>query len=293
MALQETWQRIESRYGAFSPQLRRAARFVRENPQEVALQSLRTVAGRAGVSPTSMTRLLQALEFDTYDAFQAEHRSWLTAGGVFSGRADRLISGAKKPGAEDELLDAMAEAERANVGVALSHQSRPALKQAADMLAGAAAVTILGIRSCFPVAFSLHYALSLFRPDVRLITGTGGSLLDDLHLLRKDEALVVISVAPYSRETVEAARYAQRAGVRVVGITDGPLTPIARVCDVALVASNDSPAHIPSPIGPVAIAQALAILVLARAGVEAIETLRRREATLEATSAYLPDETTP
>lgn len=292
MPLQEIWQRIESRYGAFPPQLQRAARFVRENPQDVALSSLRGLAGRAGVSPASMTRLMQALEFETWDAFRGEHRDWLTAGrqGVFSGRADRLISGAKAPGAEDALLDSIAEAEQANVGAALAPQSRRALRQAADLLAAAPAISVVGIRSCFPVAFSLHYALSLFLPGARLMAGTGGGLVDDLHHLRENDALVVISVAPYSRETVETARYARRANVRIVGITDGPLTPVARLSDVALVAGNASPAHIASPIGPIAVAQALALLMLARAGESALQTLRRREAMLEATSAYLPDE---
>lgn len=294
MPLQEIWQRIEARYGAFSPQLRRAARFVREHPQDVALQSLRTVSRQAGVSPTSMTRLTQALDVETWDAFQATHRAWLTAGrpGVFSGKADRLISGTRKPGAEDHLLDAVAEAERANIAHALDAAARGELRRAADLLASAPAVSVAGIRSCFPVAFSLHYSLSLFMPNVRLMTGTGGSLLDELHHLRAGDALVVVAVSPYSRETVEVARHARSAGVRVVGITDGPLTPVARLSDITLAAGNDSPAHIASPIGPIAVAQALAVLVLARAGEGALETLRRREATLEATSAYLPEETT-
>lgn len=295
MALQEIWQRIETRYGAFPPQLRRAARFVRENPQDVALHSLRTLSRQAGVSPTSMTRLMQALDFDAWETFQAEHRVWLTSDsrGVFSGRADRLISRSRAPGSEDLLLDAIAAAERDNVARALEPAVRQALARAADMLVAAPAVAIAGIRSCFPVAFSLHYSLSLFMPDARLMMGMGGALLDELHHLREDDALVVISVAPYSRETVEVARHARRAGVRVVAVTDGPLTPIARQADVTIVAANDSPAHIASPIGPIAAVQALALLVLARAGDGALEALRRREATLEATSAYLPEEPNP
>lgn len=295
MALQEIWQRIESRYGAFSPQLRRAARFVRENPQDVALHSLRTLSRQAGVSPTSMTRLMQALDFNAWDTFQAEHRAWLTSGsqGVFSGRADRLINGSRTPGAEELLLDAIVAAEKDNVARALEPQARRSLAQAADLLVAAPAVAIAGIRSCFPVAFSLHYSLSLFMPDARLMTGMGGTLLDELHHLHEDDALVVISVAPYSRETVEVARHARRAGVRVVAVTDGALTPVARLAEVTIVATNDSPAHIASPIGPIAAAQALAILVLARAGDGALEALRRRETTLEAISAYLPQEPNP
>ncbi len=295
MGLQEIWQRIESRYGAFSPQLRRAARFVRENPQDVALHSLRTLSRQAGVSPTSMTRLMQALDFDNWDTFQADHRAWLTAGrqGVFSDRADRVISGSRAPGAEDLLLDAMAAAEHDNVINALAPQARRSLVQAADMVVAAPAVAIAGIRSCFPVAFSLHYSLSLFMPHVRLMTGTGSAPLDDLHHLRKNDVLVAISVAPYSRETVDVARHARDTGVRVVAITDGPLSPIARLADVTLVAANESPAHIASPIGPIAAAQALAVLVLARAGDGALDALRRREAALEAISAYLPEEPKP
>jgi DNA-binding MurR/RpiR family transcriptional regulator len=291
--LESIWGDIDKRYGEFSPQLRRAAQFVRMHPQDVALNSLRTVSRNAGVSPTSLTRLVQALDFDSYEAFQAQHRDWLKAGrqGTFSGRADRVISGAREPGAEDSLLDAMAEAERTNIAAALRPAARPALKRAADMIFNAPGVAVAGIRSCFPAAYSLHYTLSLFMPGVRIMLGTGSSFLDDLHHLTEGDVLVVISVSPYSRETVEAARFAKARGVQVVAITDASLAPLARLADVALVASNDSPAHIASPIGPIATAQALAMLVLARAGGMALEVLRRREAMLEATSAYIDEET--
>ena len=295
MALEQVWQRIDQQYGAFSPQLQRAARFVRQHPQEVALNSLRTVAGTAGVSPAAITRLLHALDVETWGAFQADHRTWLMAGreGVFSSRAGRLISDTRQPGAEDALLDAITAAEEANVRAALDPELHGGLREAAELLAAAPAVAIAGIRSCFPVAFSLHYSLSLFMPGARLMAAAGTGLLDELHHLRADDAVVVISVRPYSHETVELARLARERGVRVVGITDGPLTPVARLSDVALVAANDSPAHIASPIGPIAVAQALATLVLARSGADALDTLRRREATLDAISAYLPEESTP
>lgn len=290
MPLQQIWQLIETRYGGFSPQLQRAAKFVRENPQEVALQSLRNIAGRVGVSPATMTRLMQALGFDTWEAFQAAHRQWLTEGqrGVFSGPADRVIADARRPGAEDLLLDSMAHAERFNLEAALGPQAREALRQAAALLAAAPTVAVAGLRSCFPVAYGLHYALSLFLPGTRLMPGIGGTLLDELHHLRPGDALVAISIAPYSRETVDLARLAHEAGVKTVGITDGPLSPIARNADIALSARTDSPSHLASPIGLMALSQALAMLVLVRAGDAALETMRHREAVFEATSAYLP-----
>ncbi len=292
MPLQEIWQRIDSRYGGFSPQIQRAASFVRRNPQDVALLSLRSLARRAGVSPTSITRLMQALGYDSWEAFQAEHRDWLTAGrnGVFSGPADRLITDARTPGVEDTLLDVMMQAEHANIASAMAPSGRAGLRMAADLISGAPSVAVAGIRSCFAVAFSLCYALSLFQSNVRLMKGAGLTLLDELPHLRENDVLVVVSVAPYSREIVDLARHARGANVRVVGITDRPFNPLARLCDIALIAQNDSPAHIPSPIGPLAVTQALAGLVLARAGDAALEALRRRETLFETSSAYISAE---
>lgn len=291
MSLDGIWKAIDERYGEFPPQLRRAARFVRENPQQVALHSLRTLASDAGVSPASMTRLVQALDFTSWEAFQARYRAWLTGDdgqGVFSGPAGRLVRGAREAGSRDVLLDAIAADEAANIGQALAPGSRAALEDGARLLAEAPVIWVLGLRSCYAVAFAFHYSLSLFAPRASLVGAAGGLLLDDLHRIEPGHALVAISVAPYSRETVEAIRFARRAGAGVVGISDAPLSPIARAADVALVAGNASAAHIASPIGPLAAAQALALLVLARLGEPAVERLRHREAALAATSAYLP-----
>jgi len=292
MCLDPVWKRIDELFGGFPPQLRRAAQFVRDRPQDVAFSSLRSLSRKAGVSPASMTRLFQSLDFQTFDAFQDEHRQWLAEGarGAFSGRAERLVGGTEEAGAQDALLDAVIEAERANVAAALEGERRRLLKDAARMIVDAPAVIVAGMRSCFPVAYSLYYALSLFLLDVRIMTGTGGSMLDDLRLVRPDDVLVVVSVQPYSRETVEAARLARGGGARVIAMTDSALSPIARLAELTLVTGNASPAHIASPIGPLAAAHALASLALALRGEAAVSALKEREAALESISAYLVGE---
>lgn len=292
MPVEAIWQEINQRYDAFSPQLRRAARYVRDHPQDVALSSLRALAGKAGVSPTSMTRLMQALQFDNFDEFQDMHRHWLTrrASAPFSPRALELIDVVRTPAAEDLLVSQFLASEKANLEAALASDRRRALQLAAETVVAAPGVAVAGLRSCFPVAFSLHYALSLFIPRTWLMMGIGGSLLDDLYHLGEGDAFVVVSVAPYSRDVVEATRHMSERGVDVIAITDGSLTPIARHASIVLVAENASPAHIASPIGPIAVAQALALLALAKAGPEALEALRHREAMLEATHAYVPED---
>ena len=63
-------QRLEDAFPGLSPQLRQAARFVLDRPEDVALHSMRQLASRAGVHPSTMVRLARAPDYPGYiDAF--------------------------------------------------------------------------------------------------------------------------------------------------------------------------------------------------------------------------------
>ncbi len=82
---------IESRFTELSPRLQQAARFIVDNPQLVALRSMRAVASRAHVDPSTMVRLAQDLGFDGYEQLRdcyrrkivVDHGAWTgpSAGG--------------------------------------------------------------------------------------------------------------------------------------------------------------------------------------------------------------------
>jgi DNA-binding MurR/RpiR family transcriptional regulator len=60
-------QLISSKYSSLSPQLQRAARFVVENPEEVATRSLRQIAASIDMSPPTFSRLAGALGYKNYE----------------------------------------------------------------------------------------------------------------------------------------------------------------------------------------------------------------------------------
>ena len=61
---------IDERYESLSAELQRAAKWVREHPAELGLQSLRQSAYAAGVSPATMSRLARALDFATFEGMR-------------------------------------------------------------------------------------------------------------------------------------------------------------------------------------------------------------------------------
>src|SRR5260221_6197273 len=58
---------IARRYPDLTPRPQRAARFIIDHPDQIAVRSMREIARRAAVAPATMVRLARALDFADYD----------------------------------------------------------------------------------------------------------------------------------------------------------------------------------------------------------------------------------
>ena len=99
MGRAEIVERIKADLDSMSGQMQTAARFIMEQPSEVALLSMREQARKAGVPPATMTRLAKRLGFsgyqdlkETYVAAMRDNVAW------FSGRAVGMLSRRKQIG---------------------------------------------------------------------------------------------------------------------------------------------------------------------------------------------------
>ncbi|HEU4351461.1 MAG TPA: MurR/RpiR family transcriptional regulator, partial [Burkholderiales bacterium] len=64
-------------YPGMSPQLQRIATFVLEHPQDIALDTVATLARGAGVQPSAMVRFAQALGYGGFSDLQRVFRGRL------------------------------------------------------------------------------------------------------------------------------------------------------------------------------------------------------------------------
>ena len=58
-------------------------------------------------------------------------------------------------------------------------------------------------------------------------------MFEEIIKLRENDVLIGISFPRYSTRTLEAMRFAKRCGAQVVAITDGPMSPLAEIADMA------------------------------------------------------------
>ena len=63
-----------------TPELRKAAAFVLENPNEVGISSMREIAAAADVKPNTLVRMARVLGFDGYEDFREPFREEIRRG---------------------------------------------------------------------------------------------------------------------------------------------------------------------------------------------------------------------
>jgi DNA-binding MurR/RpiR family transcriptional regulator len=273
---------VRARYAEMSPQFQRAARFLTDHPDEIAVSSMRAVAGAAGVKPATLVRLAQSLGFDGWPRLREVFVGRLRAGPApYATRARAIV----RRGDAKDLAAGVFGAQKLDIE-ATERQSAPSLPGVAALLRGARTVHVAGFRASHAIAFGFAYLYRLFRPSVSLIAGEGGTLEMELRAIGPEDAVVVVSFAPYSREARLVAEAARRTRCKVVAITDSAFAPIALAADATLLFSVTSPSFFPSIVGGISVAESLLGVVVSQEGRGVVRRIESAERQLFDTGSY-------
>lgn len=253
---------LRQRLPVLPRRLGEAARYLLLHPNEFALGTVAGLARDAGAHPSALVRLAQLLGFPGFSALQAVLRAALAEAAPSYG--ERVRQRRPADGSAGLLRDACAVNE-----VSLQHLAgtdQGLVAQAAALLAAAASVFVIGQRRSHAVAVHLAYGLTRAGKATRLLSGAGGFLHEEAATMRPGDALLAISVRPYSAEVIEVCAGARRRGTPVVALSDGPLSPLAPVATVTFEVHDAEIMGFRSLVGQMCLGQALVAAVAAAAG---------------------------
>ncbi|MFB9985493.1 MurR/RpiR family transcriptional regulator [Mesorhizobium kowhaii] len=275
---------VKDNYELFPRQMKVAARWLLDNPTEVALLSMREQARRARVPPATLTRLAKRLGFDGFDKLKEIFADSIRERPKsFAGHMEELVARQEGDGV---LVGAMIKTLRDHLSEFAQPSAIAALAAAADLMVESQYIFCIGFRSGFPAAYLMHYVGSLLGVPTVLIDGIGGTADPALRSVGPGDVLLTVSVSPYTRYTTQVCEFAVSCGAKLIALTDSELSPIAKFSEIVIRVRTELPSFFHTMTPVFAAVECLVALIAAKRGSLTLEALAANEAHIEAFDTY-------
>lgn len=267
--------RLTTQLDRLTPEVRKAATFVLENPNEIGVSSIREIASAAEVKPNTLVRMARALGFDGYEDFREPFREEIRRGTAsFPDRA-RWLQSLSHSGMLGSLYADMVESTLRNIEETFAGIDENALKSAAEAVWASRQVFVLGVGVNNSNAGNFAYLASTGMEQFHRIPRPGSTAIDDLARADGRDVVIAMTCKPYRSEVVEAVRIAREQGLTVIGISDSPASPIVAGSQHGFVVAADTPQFFPSSVSTIALLETLLSFVIATADSEIVERVKK------------------
>ncbi len=275
LASQEILEELATQLQGLTPEVRKAAAFVLENPNDVSVSSIREIAESARVKPNTFVRLARSVGFGGYDDFREPFREEIRQGGVsFTDRA-RWLQSLEQQGKLGGLYADIIHSALSNIEDTFENITEADLKTAADTIWNCRQVFTLGVGVNNSNARNFTYLASTGMTQFHAIPRPGSTPVDDLAWADERDVLIAITCKPYRCEVIDAVQIAKEQGVKIIGISDGAASPLIIGADHGFVVASDTPQFFPSSLSTIALLETLLSFVIASASPKVVERVEK------------------
>jgi RpiR family transcriptional regulator, carbohydrate utilization regulator len=265
--------RLRGLYPSLKTALRKVADVILRQPEMAIYASVNEVAAMAAVSEATVMRFCRILGFKGFQDFKIALAREMV---IPSPRLHEEVAG------EDDaaLVRKVFQTSGAALQDTLEILEMGAMREAAQLLLQARQIMVMGVGGSGP---AVAYAGNRF-----LLLGLKAFMYTDFYLmlmavsqLSREDVVLAISNLGTTREIVEAVGIAREKGARVMCITNNSLSPLARVCQPALVTASREVTlpeeAVASLVCQISILDALFVLIAQAKGAQSRETLQGLE----------------
>lgn len=260
---EELRAQIVEAYESLSKRLKQIARYILDEPNDIALETLAVIAERCGVQPSAIVRFAKSFGFEGASQMQRLFRDGLLSNNAalgYSERVRQLDAATSAEGVEPaSLLSEFVEGNSLAIQNLLQTVAGADMRAAVDLIMEANIVHVAGFRRSFPVASYLAYSLLQAGKRTVFIDGVGGLALQQVHAIGADDLLIAVSFHPYSDETVAVVNAVKSNGGRILAISDSLVSPVAKPAERVLQVREAEVRKFRSLSASMCLAQALVI----------------------------------
>lgn len=286
----EILERLADELPDLTPEARKAATYVLENPRDVGVSTVREMAEAAKVKPNTLVRMARQVGFEGYEDFRIPFREAIRSGSAdFRDRA-RWLQDIRKSGDLGGLFADMVQETMRNLEDTFAEVTPHQLEAAANDVWNSRNVFVLGVGIHNSNARNFTYLASTGMVQIHAIPRPGSTPVDDLAWADERDVLIAITCKPYRAEVVEAVSIAKEQGMTVVALSDSPASPILREADHGFTVSIETPQFFPSSVSIIALLETLLSFVVAVASDEIPERVAKFHARRHQLGLYHEDQ---
>jgi DNA-binding MurR/RpiR family transcriptional regulator len=257
---------VKARFDEFSRSQKDVAQYIVDHLDEVAFQTAEELARRANTSSSTVVRFSQALGFEGFPELQASAREEFrrrVSGGMPAPNGHTAAAAPLFSLDQTDFETAVA-ADHVNVEDTARRISRRDVEAAIDAMSQARRVLIAGTDQMAFFASYLRHLLMLLDLQAELVASPSQEALSRLGRVDAETLVVGLSAGRPHPLVVRAMKLARHRKARTLAITDATLSEVAKLAQIRLYYSSNSPAYVRSHTALLSMIQALAYGVYSR-----------------------------
>lgn len=253
---QDVLSAVRRKYDELTHSQKRIAEAIVEDPEFVAFATVDKLAERISVAPSTVVRFAYKIGLNGYPDLQERVRKVVRSQMRTRPQGDdadaEITSHLDSSGQSASLLHDLD-----NLRQTISGLDADKITEAITAIATARNVFVVGGYASGALAAYTALTLERIRGQAYLIENHGGRHIPALFQGGKEDVIIAFGFAPYSTETVQILELAKERGIRGIGITDTPISPIGQRVDIVLPTRVGGKGAQNSLVAPLAVLNAL------------------------------------
>ena len=227
----EIKEKIRSCYQVLPKNQKKLADFFIENFDHIPFYSVHDISEATSMSVASVVRFSQSVGFKGFLEMRSEIsvdlQKQLRDNSIFPLVDDKTL--------KDDTLTAVANHDINNINETLNLIDRKNFSEAVRLILNSERVFTMGLGISFLLSEIFAYQLKQVAIDASNFAHNYESFMEQIPFLSRKDLIICFSFPPYSKETIEAAKFAKSRNVKIVSITNKIASPISFSSDISLI----------------------------------------------------------
>lgn len=231
----EIKKQIRDSYRSLPKNQVQIADFVIEHFNKIPFLTVHELSAETKTSVASIVRFVQRVGFSGYSQFRQEIAKTVQEEIDHS----RLFVGIeKRVGAH--TLSHVANMEINNINETLRANEKEHFDSVIDYIIGAGVVATMGCGISYLLAELLAYQLTQVGIRAMALNHDYAGFQEQILLMKPNDLLIGFSFPPYSKETIDGAKYADRGKIPLIAITNKVASPISFYAKHSLIVKSEN-----------------------------------------------------